>query len=61
MRGNSPSEGSNMATASEYVSKMQMLISVHGDLECVDAEGNPMGEPEFNDDDEPCFVLADVG
>lgn len=50
-----------MPKAIEYVQKLRDLIDEHGDLECVDAEGSPMGEPEFNDDDEPCFVLADIG
>ncbi len=46
--------------ASEYIRKIQDLVTTHGDLECVDAEDESMGEPEFSNDlDEPVIVLAD--
>jgi len=46
---------------SEYIEKLQALRVDHGDLECVDTRDNPMPNPEFNDDVEPCFVLAEDG
>jgi hypothetical protein len=46
---------------SQYILLLKNLEKTHGDLECVDARGNTMPAPEYNDDEEPCFVLAEDG
>lgn len=52
---NDPTEGVALK-ATEYIAKLQQLMSEHGDLECVDAYDNSISAPE---EVEGAFVLAD--
>lgn len=47
---------------SEYINELKIMQADHGDLECEDSYGDPIGLPELNDDDDtvdPVYVLAD--
>lgn len=46
---------------SEYIEKLQRLLDEHGDHEVVDTHNDPVGEPEFIDDDgDPAVVICDM-
>jgi len=45
--------------ASELIQQLQDLIDRHGDHEVEDSYGEPVGLPEYNDEDSPVIVLCD--
>jgi hypothetical protein len=45
---------------SEYIAECQTQLNLHGDGECIDANGGLMTAPEFQEDGEgPVYVCAD--
>lgn len=48
-------------TIDEYIDALETLRLTHGGhLELVDAFGELLGSPEFNNDDDECIVAAET-
>lgn len=50
--------GYDLMLASEFISKLQALMTEHGDLTIENEYGNLLDDPEFNDDDNECFLVS---
>jgi hypothetical protein len=44
---------------SEYIRECQRLLEIHGDWECIDAQGTSVTAPEYSTDPDPAYVIAD--